>query len=134
MLLKTPTSAICLLLFASVTIDHAGAESNEVPCDETVDCVPLTPPWANDDYEMEEFLMLPSTREEINTKFLLLTKKNSVTPMNIDQDTLGKSPFNASNPSIFIIHGFLDWGTHSWLIVCCLSCELWNFISFVIKI
>uniref|UniRef100_A0A670Y9G9 Triacylglycerol lipase n=1 Tax=Pseudonaja textilis TaxID=8673 RepID=A0A670Y9G9_PSETE len=61
---------------------------------------------------------LPWSPQEINTRFLLYTKKNlddfqEITA--IHPETIDYSNFNASKITRFITHGFIDQGEERWL-------------------
>ncbi|XP_070801344.1 inactive pancreatic lipase-related protein 1-like [Pituophis catenifer annectens] len=97
-----------LLLFVAVRgkevcYDRLGCFTDDIPWSGTVE---------------RPIARLPWTPQEINTRFLLYTKKNhdnfqEITAIN--PETIDYSNFNASKITRFITHGFIDQGEERWL-------------------
>ncbi|XP_015997971.2 pancreatic triacylglycerol lipase [Rousettus aegyptiacus] len=61
--------------------------------------------------------LLPSTPNEVNTRFLLYTNENpsNFQTITADSSTIEASNFKTNRKTRFVIHGFLDKGDGSWL-------------------
>lgn len=60
----------------------------------------------------------PMNRSEINTRFILHTREKRTQDTMLyadDPSTIRNSHFNASRPTQFLVHGFIDDGTVSWM-------------------
>lgn len=86
-------------------------------CDVTLGCLDISDDWYADTRPLN---FVPHSRDSIGTRFLLHTRENR----NEDTDhevvahqasTLDGTGFDASKPTKFIIHGFIDTGNLQWL-------------------
>ena len=62
--------------------------------------------------------VLPLDREDINATFMLVTRDTFPTPDYLEwsrPETVYASAYNASKPTKFIIHGFMDNGRAPWV-------------------
>ena len=86
-------------------------------CYQPYGCFYIGPPWSGDNRPVSTF---PVTPESINPRFLLYTRKDSEKPytLSIDQfDTIQNAPMKKDVTLFFIIHGYLDNGDKTWVMV-----------------
>ncbi|XP_065569009.1 pancreatic triacylglycerol lipase-like isoform X2 [Artemia franciscana] len=92
------------------------ASRGDQVCYDDLGCIGITDEWY--DPVHRPFNLLPLPREKINTRFILRTRESIDRPQYIyatDPVTIGNSYFEASRPTKFIIHGFVDDGNVGWM-------------------
>ncbi|XP_063819889.1 pancreatic triacylglycerol lipase-like isoform X2 [Pseudophryne corroboree] len=105
-----------MLLVWSVGIFLLGAVKGAEVCYNRVGCFNDAKPWAGT--VERPFTKLPWSPEQINTRFLLYTRNNQNSFQTISAatpSTISSSNFRTTRKTRFIIHGFTDSGTASWL-------------------
>ena len=92
-----------LALFATL----AYAKDYQEVCYDGLGCFSTAPPFS----AFGRIALLPDSPEKINTKFFLYTRKNGDNPQKLKHDDvegLKSSNFDASKPTKFVIHGWID--------------------------
>lgn len=90
--------------------------STESRCYDELGCLNLTKDWYHIIYR--PFNVFPLPRQTIDTKFILYTRLNPTEGQILratDDQSIEKSNFDASKPTKFIIHGFIDTPLSSWV-------------------
>jgi len=87
-------------------------------CDVVLGCLDITEDWYEIDTRPLNFV--PHKRDSINTRFLIHTRESRNTDHDVEvkahqASTLEGTGFNASKPTKFITHGFIDTGKLGWL-------------------
>ncbi|KAF5928062.1 hypothetical protein HPG69_015328 [Diceros bicornis minor] len=91
-------------------------------CYDRVGCFSAPEPWAGT--AIRPLKVLPWSSENIVTRFLLYTNKNTNTFQSLlpsDPSTVEASNFQTDKKTRFIIQGFIDKGDESWLLDMCKS-------------
>ncbi|CAB3377364.1 pancreatic triacylglycerol lipase-like isoform X2 [Cloeon dipterum] len=89
---------------------------NETRCYDDLGCMTLTKGWYHLIYR--PFNVFPLSREMINTRFILHTRRNPTEGqvLNAENDkTIRKSDFDVKKPTKIIIHGFIDTPLSNWV-------------------
>ncbi|CAL4244012.1 unnamed protein product, partial [Meganyctiphanes norvegica] len=91
-------------------------------CDDTLGCLDINDTWYDPSYNPlgRHVNFRPSSRESIGTQFLIHTRKNRNNDTNHEvvadkPSTFDGTGFDASKPTKFIIHGFIQTGDETWL-------------------
>jgi len=105
-----------------MSLDRAGAvkgqegDDNATKCFEPLGCLEINEKWYSINRPVN---MMPQPRQVINTQFILRTRKAYETPVLLNAshpNTILRSTFNGSNPTILIVHGFIDTGFVPWIV------------------
>ncbi|XP_048407112.1 pancreatic lipase-related protein 2-like [Stegostoma tigrinum] len=102
------------IIIAAVTLGNA-VEAAEI-CYNRLGCFTDDVPWGGT--EQRPIKKLPWSPEDINTRFLLWTRKNMATFQEItgiNPSTIANSNFDRTKKTRFVIHGYIDKGEESWL-------------------
>ena len=76
-------------------------------------CFTDDPPWGDTDARPTKHL--PDPPADIDTTFGLDTQDELGRLIQFGDSTISQSTFNPNNPTIFIIHGYMDKGDEGWL-------------------
>jgi len=90
-------------------------------CYEPFGCFYIGPPWSGEDRPVSTF---PARPDSIDPHYILYTREQAGKPYELKIDgnsTIRKSPLNKKNNLYFIIHGFLDNGDKTWVLVSAIS-------------
>ncbi|CAL4117705.1 unnamed protein product, partial [Meganyctiphanes norvegica] len=87
-------------------------------CDDTLGCLDINDDWSS--FFKRPVNFVPSSRKKIGTEFYIHTRKNRNYVTNHEvvayqASTFNGTGFDASKPTKFIIHGFIDNGNVKWL-------------------
>merc|ERR1712079_173739 len=92
------------------------SDDNASHCYGPLGCLEISEKW----YSLTRPVnMMPQPRQVINTQFILRTRKAYETPVLLNASppkTISRSTFNGSNPTILIVHGFIDTGFVPWIV------------------
>lgn len=86
-------------------------------CYQPYGCFYIGSPWSGENRPVSTFPVRP---DSINPRFLLYTREQSDKsyPLSIDQfETIRNAPFKKDGTLYFIIHGYLDNGDKTWVMV-----------------
>jgi len=112
--LPDAAAAIVFVHFSLVSMIFGGS-SNATKCYGPLGCLEINEKW----YGLTRPVnLLPQPREEINTQFILRTRKTIKKPtfLNVTiPQTISRSDFDGNKPTIFLVHGFIDTGFVPWV-------------------
>ena len=97
----------------------AAAQPKDEPvtsCYGVIGCITTDDTWYDPIHR--PFNPEPMSRSEINTRFILHTREKPVQDTLLyaeDLDTIRNSKFDPKRPTQFLVHGFVDDGTVSWM-------------------
>lgn len=86
-------------------------------CYEPYGCFYIGAPWSGENRPVSTF---PARPDSINPRYTLYTREQGEKPheLKIDNfETIRKSSLNKKNNLYFVIHGFLDNGDKTWVLV-----------------
>ncbi|XP_036592442.1 pancreatic triacylglycerol lipase-like [Trichosurus vulpecula] len=115
-----------MLLIWTLSLLLGTVAGSEV-CYSRVGCFTDDEPWGGT--AQRPFKVLPSSPEDIDTRFLLYTNENPNNYQEILPDNVAavkNSNFNTNRITHFIVHGFLDEGEEDWLTNMCAS-VVWSY-------
>lgn len=98
-------------------------------CFEPYGCFYIGAPWSGENRPVSTF---PARPDSINPRYTLYTRKQAdqIYELKIDDfETIRETPLNKKNNFYFIIHGFLDNGDKTWVLVSKILKENSNFIE-----
>ncbi|KAF7710514.1 pancreatic triacylglycerol lipase-like [Silurus meridionalis] len=96
-----------------------GAVYGDVVCFDNIGCFSDEMPWSGT--TERPIARLPWSPEKINARFLLFTRQNPDSHMEIstNADVISRSTYQPNRTTRFITHGFIDKGDENWLIDMC---------------